>query len=62
MRTVITIGGSTPAPAPAPEPEEAERPLSEQYRIELTTYRTIALREALADDPRPPSSQSCTPW
>ena len=52
MRTVITIGGSTPAPAPAPEPEEAERPLSEQHRIELTTYRTIALREALADDPQ----------
>ncbi len=33
------------------EPEEAERPLSEQHRTELTTYRTMALREALADDP-----------
>ncbi|KMO39329.1 ParB/RepB/Spo0J family partition protein [Methylobacterium aquaticum] len=52
MRTVITIGGGTPASAPAPEPEEVERPLSEQHRIELTTYRTIALREALADDPQ----------
>ncbi|KMO37507.1 ParB/RepB/Spo0J family partition protein [Methylobacterium aquaticum] len=52
MRTVITIGGSTPALAPAPEPEEVERPLSEQHRTELTTYRTIALREALADDPQ----------
>ncbi|BCM87659.1 ParB/RepB/Spo0J family partition protein [Methylobacterium indicum] len=52
MRAIITIGGGTPATAPAPEPEEVERPLSEQHRTELTTYRTIALREALADDPQ----------
>jgi ParB family chromosome partitioning protein len=51
MRTVITIGGGTPATGPVAEPEEAERPLSEQHRTELTTYRTIALRAALADDP-----------
>ncbi|KMO22445.1 DNA-binding protein [Methylobacterium indicum] len=52
MRTVITIGGSAAPPAPVAEPEEVERPLSEQHRTELTTYRTIALREALADDPQ----------
>ncbi len=51
MRTVITIGGGAAPAAPVAEPEEAERPLSEQHRTELTTYRTIALREALADDP-----------
>ncbi|MCF4130101.1 ParB/RepB/Spo0J family partition protein [Methylobacterium sp. SyP6R] len=51
MRTVITIGGGAGPVVPVAEPEEAERPLSEQHRIELTTYRTIALREALADDP-----------
>ncbi|KMO25715.1 DNA-binding protein, partial [Methylobacterium variabile] len=51
LRTVITIGGGTPATGPVAEPEEAERPLSEQHRTELTTYRTIALRAALADDP-----------
>ncbi len=52
MRTVITIGGGAPTTALAAEPEEAERPLSEQHRTELTTFRTIALREALADDPQ----------
>ncbi|SEP49529.1 chromosome partitioning protein, ParB family [Methylobacterium sp. ap11] len=51
MRTVITIGGGAAPVAPAAEPEEAERPLTEQHRTELTTYRTMALREALADDP-----------
>ncbi|MCJ2029465.1 ParB/RepB/Spo0J family partition protein [Methylobacterium sp. J-043] len=51
MRTIITIGGSSTAAGPVAEPEEADRPLSEQHRSELTSYRTIALREALADDP-----------
>ncbi len=50
MRAVITIGGGTAASAPA-EPEETDRPLSEQHRTELSTYRTMGLREALADDP-----------
>ena len=49
-RTIITIGGRAPG-EPAPEPEENDRPLSEQHRIELTSYRTLALREAVADDP-----------
>ena len=49
-RAIITIGGGATA-APSPEPEETDRPLSEQHRIELTSYRTLALREAVADDP-----------
>ena len=52
MRTVISIGGAAAPVDPVAEPEETERPLSEQHRTELTTYRTIALREALADDPQ----------
>ncbi|MDP4025743.1 hypothetical protein Q8W71_24230 [Methylobacterium sp. NEAU 140] len=50
-RAIITIGGGSPAASPVAEPEEADRPLSEQHRTELTSYRTMALREALADDP-----------
>ncbi|WP_462151703.1 hypothetical protein, partial [Acinetobacter baumannii] len=46
----ITIGGGSTASTPTAEPEETDRPLSEQHRTELTSYRTIALREALADD------------
>ena len=51
MRTTITIGGGSATSNPTAEPEESDRPLSEQHRTELTSYRTIALREALADDP-----------
>ncbi|AWI91903.1 DNA-binding protein (plasmid) [Methylobacterium sp. DM1] len=51
MRAIITIGGGSTASTPTAEPEETDRPLSEQHRTELTSYRTIALREALADDP-----------
>ncbi|MFY9294864.1 MAG: ParB/RepB/Spo0J family partition protein [Methylorubrum rhodinum] len=48
---VIDIGGALAA-TPAPEPEEeGDRPITEQHRIELTTYRTLALRQAVADDP-----------
>ena len=49
LRAIITIGGGIAAATA--EPEETDRPLSEQHRTELTTYRTMALREALADDP-----------
>ncbi|SFG79209.1 ParB/RepB/Spo0J family partition protein [Methylobacterium gossipiicola] len=51
MRTIITIGSGSASSSPVAEPEETDRPLSEQHRTELTSYRTIALREALADDP-----------
>jgi ParB family chromosome partitioning protein len=50
-RAAITIGG---APAD-PESDEAEtdgiRPLSERLLTELTAHRTLALRDALANDP-----------
>lgn len=50
-RTVIDIGAAPAAP-PAPEPEEeGDRSITEQHRIALTTYRTLALREAVAGDP-----------
>ena len=49
LRAIITIGGGIAAATA--EPEETDRPLSEQHRTELSTYRTMGLREALADDP-----------
>jgi ParB family chromosome partitioning protein len=52
QRAVITIGG---APASS-DPESAEeddtiRPLSDRLVTELTAHRTLALRDALANDP-----------
>jgi ParB family chromosome partitioning protein len=51
-RTVITIGG---APASVTEPHEEEddgiKPLAERLVTELTAHRTLALRDALANDP-----------
>jgi len=52
-RVVFTVGGE-PAPAglPVTEPEEeGERPIPERLMTELTTHRTMGLREALANDP-----------
>jgi ParB family chromosome partitioning protein len=51
QRTAITIGG-----APAPETgtsdeDDAIRPLSDRLVTELTAHRTLALRDALANDP-----------
>ncbi|WP_347270216.1 ParB/RepB/Spo0J family partition protein [Rhizorhabdus histidinilytica] len=50
QRTVITVGGQ-----PA-EPEEDEddslKPLPERLVIELTAHRTVALRNAVAENPR----------
>ncbi len=58
QRAVITIGGeqdTTPynpaSRAPEPEEEDPNRPLSERLMLELTTARTLALRDTLADDP-----------
>ena len=51
QRTTITVGG-----APAPETgtsdeDDAIRPLSDRLITELTAHRTLALRDALANDP-----------
>jgi ParB family chromosome partitioning protein len=50
-RAIITIGG---APAPAAEPADEDdgiKPLAERLVTELTAHRTLALRDALANDP-----------
>ena len=51
QRTTITVGG-----APAPESgtsdeDDTIRPLSDRLVTELTAHRTLALRDALANDP-----------
>ena len=54
QRVVFTIGGApdaAPVPAAEPEEEDSDRPLTDRLMLELTTVRTLALREALADDP-----------
>jgi ParB family chromosome partitioning protein len=47
QRTVITVGGEPEAQ----EDEDAVRPLPERLVTELTAHRTLALRDALADNP-----------
>lgn len=59
QRAVIPIGvaqdaGAPYSPAPPasePEEEDPNRPLTERLMVELTTVRTLALRDTLADDP-----------
>jgi ParB family chromosome partitioning protein len=49
-RAVISVGGGTEA-----EPEEAEdsvKPLPDRLLTELTAFRTLALRDALANNPQ----------
>src|SRR3954453_7994701 len=55
-RAIITSAGGEPVRAPQASPSdedesEAGRPLSERLVTELTAHRTLALREALANDP-----------
>lgn len=52
---VISLGaGQAPAPTITPEEEEGDtvRPLPEKLILELTAFRTIALRDAVARNPR----------
>jgi ParB family transcriptional regulator, chromosome partitioning protein len=52
QRTVITVAGSgSPAPETEAEEEDGLKPLSERLVTELTAHRTLALRDALANDP-----------
>ena len=52
QRAVITIGGApTGTETDAPEEDETIRPLSDRLVTELTAHRTLALRDALANDP-----------
>ena len=51
-RAVITIGGApTGSEIDTPEDDETIRPLSDRLVTELTAHRTLALRDALANDP-----------
>ncbi|MYZ47888.1 ParB/RepB/Spo0J family partition protein [Propylenella binzhouense] len=48
QRAVITIGGAS---EPEPEEDEGLKPLPERLMQELTAHRTLALRDAVANDP-----------
>jgi ParB family transcriptional regulator, chromosome partitioning protein len=49
--TVITIAGAPGEPESAEGDADGVRPLSERLLTELTAHRTLALRDALANDP-----------
>jgi ParB family chromosome partitioning protein len=50
--TVITIGaGGSPEPEAEAEEDDGPKPLSERLITELTAHRTLALRDAVANDP-----------
>jgi ParB family chromosome partitioning protein len=52
-RTAVGVKGVIlPSEAQAPEEDEGVRPLSDRLVTELTAHRTLALRDALANDPR----------
>jgi ParB family transcriptional regulator, chromosome partitioning protein len=52
QRTVITVGGGeSSAGAETAEEEDGIRPLPDRLVTELTVHRTLALRDALANDP-----------
>ena len=51
QRAVITLGGDAAAPDPTEEEDEILRPLPDRLVMELTAHRTLALRDALGDDP-----------
>ena len=50
-RAVVTVGGDAVAPGSADEEDEVLRPLPDRLMMELTAHRTLALRDALGNDP-----------
>jgi hypothetical protein len=51
QRAVITIGAAPTRPDPeTAEEDETIRPLSDRLVTELTAHRTLALRDAIAND------------
>ncbi|WP_456304653.1 strawberry notch-like NTP hydrolase domain-containing protein [Acidomonas methanolica] len=50
QRAVITIGGQ-PAESDDDDEDDGIKPLPERLIVELTAYRTLALRNAVAEDP-----------
>ncbi len=60
QRTVITVGGEAESPD---EEEDTVKPLPERLVTELTAHRTLALRDALANNPHVAmTARSCTSW
>ncbi|WP_204279419.1 hypothetical protein, partial [Enterobacter asburiae] len=51
QRAIITIGGQ-PAEPEEDEEDDLIKPLPERLVIELTAYRTLALRDAVANNPQ----------
>ena len=51
QRAVITIGGAPIEPENAEDEADGVRPLADRLLTELTTHRTVALRDALGNDP-----------
>jgi ParB family chromosome partitioning protein len=51
QHAVITIGAGPVEPESEAEEDDAVKPLSERLITELTTHRTLGLRDALANDP-----------
>jgi ParB family chromosome partitioning protein len=49
--TVITVGAGPAEPQSEAEEDDGLKPLSERLITELTAHRTLALRDALANDP-----------
>ncbi|MDP2049079.1 MAG: ParB/RepB/Spo0J family partition protein [Cypionkella sp.] len=52
QRTVISISGETGQPEEDEDDGDAVKPLPERLVIELTAHRTLALRDAVANNPR----------
>ena len=49
QRAVITVGGE--AAEPEEDEDDAIKPLPDRLVIELTAHRTLALRDAVANNP-----------
>jgi hypothetical protein len=58
QRTAISVAGS--AADTEDDDEDAARPLPDRLITELTAHRTLALRDALAENPASPSRPRCT--
>lgn len=52
QRTVISIGGEARPPEDEEDEGDTIKPLPERLVIELTAHRTLALRDAVANNPR----------
>jgi ParB family transcriptional regulator, chromosome partitioning protein len=51
QRPVITVGGAPSEPVEEEEDDDTVKPLPDRLITELTAHRTLALRNALANDP-----------